>query len=132
MVDSEREYQLCNQGGAGWLYLFFIFLCGGEVSPISFMLSVFHLSSSHSPPGMVCVMAPLSSLTPHPREIPHMPYMWGSSLGGDCASSVGSRGVSSCAASCVCMFLAALTQRPCSDRSFSQSLTSNKKNLITG
>lgn len=66
LVESEREYQLCDQGEGGWGVVFSSF-------PPSCFSSVSQLSSFRSPPGMVCVMAPLSSLFLHcPRETPHM------------------------------------------------------------
>lgn len=62
LVESEREYQLCDRGGVGGV----LFL-----PSLSCFSSVFQLSSLRSPPGTVCVMAPLSSLSRCPRETPH-------------------------------------------------------------
>lgn len=116
LVESEREYQLCDWGGVGAA----VFLLS-----LSCFSSVFQLSSLRSPPGMVCVMAPLASLSHCPRETPHAQNQHqagdvGVLSGVSVHLSVGSRGVSSCACcqlcthACVCVhkFLAALTHKP--------------------
>ena len=115
LVESEREYQLCDRSGGGWV-LFFV------LSPSCFS-SVSQFSSFHSPPGMVCVMAPLSSLfSLSQRDAPHAEpassRRCGLLSGVFVRLSTGSRGVSSCvcAASRVCVCerkpSAALTHRP--------------------
>lgn len=111
-----------GEGGGGAVFFFFFVL-----SP-SCLSSVSQLSSFRSPPGMVCVMAPLSSLSHCPREIPHTQSQHQAGDAGFslvclyiclrapeeclavCAASCGC--VCVCVFVCLCKFLAALTHRP--------------------
>lgn len=69
LVESEREYPLCDQRG-WWFY--FPFFWSPSCPCFS---SLYHLST----PGMSGVMASLSSLPQCPREKPHMKLeMWAS------------------------------------------------------
>lgn len=75
LVESEREYLLCDQRGGGGVVL--LPLLGPLPLHASILSITFHLSN----PGMSGVMASLSSLPRCPREKPHMWLeMWGFSV----------------------------------------------------
>lgn len=115
-LESEREYQLCDGGGGGVVFSSF---------PLHASVLSLQFSSFRSPPGMVCVMAPLSSLSHCPREMPpHAEPASSWRCGGGllslwrvCTSVSGlQRSVGLCALPAVCVrackLLAALTHRP--------------------
>lgn len=97
LVESEREYPLCDQRG-GWFNSSF----GSPSSPC--FRSLYHLSSFHSrdvwSDGITLIPASVSQ-----REAPHVAGGVGLLCGVSVCLSVGSRGVSSC----VCELLAVLT-----------------------
>lgn len=114
VLQEQGEY--CAGVGGVWTWVPAVWSSEGEggavffpfLSPSCFS-SVSQLSSFCSPPGMVCVIAPLSSLSHCPREIPHT----------QCQHQAGNVGFSLvclciclrapeeclavCAASCVCV-----------------------------
>lgn len=151
LVESEREYQLCDRGWFGGVLGFFFFFVLGVFSTLSpsCFSSVYQLSSFRSPPGMVCVMASHSSLSHCPREMPHMRSRHqagdvGFSLVCLCICLRAPEGCLNCVVPpAVCVYACVLgcinthspntdDATPCisPDQFASQSLTHNKKNLI--
>ena len=112
LVESEREYQLCDRGGGAVLFFYpFPFVLQFRLSTLIFPLT----SRDGLCDGTVLIpFLTVSERSPtcrsQHREAGHVGFLSGATV----HLSVGSRGVSSCvcATSCVCKFFAALTHRP--------------------